>query len=190
MANIFEHPWALLGFAIGILFVTLIIRMIFPEKRHWRQLAIPFFLIVAAFGLDFFVKTDMEKIKTTIKTATTGLEQEKADLVEVLISDNYQDSRHRTKKQLMRHCRNKFSSPVVEKAITRIVEININERNADAIFTVNIVFDPQSQLYDYQRIMLVRVIFKLQKEADNGWLIKQIEILEVNKQPFKWGNIR
>jgi len=184
MPSIFEQPWALLGTAIVILFVILVIRMLMPEKRQWWQLAIPLILAAAAFGADYFVKTDLEQIKTVIKTAVDGVKTENTDLIEPLISENYQDPSHQTKKQLMSHCRNKLSEPVVEKAITRIAEINITRQNAAATFTVNIVVDPQSQLHDFQRIMLVKVMFALQKEQNKKWLIRQIEILELNKQPF------
>lgn len=189
MPNIFEQPWALVGIATVILVVMLVIRMLLPEKRHWLQLAIPLILFAAAFGADYLVKTDLEEIETVIKTVTNGIKTENADLIEPLISDNYRDSYHRTKKQLIRHCRNRLSEAVVEKAITRIADIDITEQNAAATFTVNIVIDPQSQLYDVQRIMLVKIRFALQKEEDKKWLISRIEILELNKQPFKWSSI-
>ena len=70
----------------------------------------------------------------------------------------------------MSHCRRKLSSPVVEKAITRIVEIDVNQKHANIIFTVNIVFDSQSQLYDLQGITLVKASFSLEKEANDKWL--------------------
>ena len=189
MPNIFEQPWGLLGVAVVVLLVMLVIRMFVPDKRRWWQLAIPVILAVAAFGVDHFVKTDLEKIKTVIKTSTKGLKTENSDLIEPLISENYQDSSHRTKKYLISHCRRRLSEPVVEKAITRIAGIDVTGQNAVATFTVNIVVDPRSRLHEYQQIMLVKVKYNLQKEQNKNWLIEKIEILELNKQPFNWKNI-
>ncbi|GAI54401.1 unnamed protein product, partial [marine sediment metagenome] len=56
MFDTFEHPWGLLTLAVVTLFILLMFRRIFPEKRHWWQWLLPAFLIAAAFGLDALVQ--------------------------------------------------------------------------------------------------------------------------------------
>jgi len=192
MFDVFERPWGLLIVAIVALPVLLMFRGIFPEKRHWWQLALPAFLAVAAFGLDLLVQTDLEKINLVIDTGVKAVEQENPDAIEPIISENYSDSSHRTKTTLMRHCRRTLLEPLIEKNIKRIVEIDVSpsRTTAEATFTVRIVFDKRSYVYQsYKRIMLAKVKVSLQKEQDK-WLINQAELLELDRQPVDWQNIR
>ena len=121
MFNIFEQPWTLLVVAILTLPVLLMLRRIFPDKRHWWQWLLPPFLAVAAFGLDLLVQTDLEKINEVINTGIKAVENEDCASIEAIISDNYHDSYHNTKKHLMYHCRARLVEPLVEKNIKRIV---------------------------------------------------------------------
>jgi len=192
MFDVFERPWGLLIVAIVALPVLLMFRGIFPEKRHWWQLALPAFLAVAAFGLDLLVQTDLEKINLVIDTGVKAVEEENPDAIELIISENYSDSSHRTKTALMRHCRRTLSEPLIEKNIKRIVEIDVSpsRTTAEATFTVRIVFDKRSYVYQsYKRIMLAKVKVNLQKEQSK-WLINQAELLELDRQPVNWQNIR
>ncbi len=192
MFDVFERPWGLLIVAIVALPVLLMVRRIFPEKRHWWQLALPAFLAVAAFGLDLLVQTDLEKINLVIDTGVKAVEQENPDAIEPIISENYSDSSHRTKTALMRHCRRTLSEPLVEKNIRRIIQIDVSpsRTTAEATFTVRMVFDKRSYVYQsYKRIMLAKVKVNLQKEQSK-WLINQAELLELDRQPVDWQNIR
>jgi len=192
MFDVFERPWGLLIVAIVALPVLLMFRGIFPEKRHWWQLALPAFLAAAAFGLDALVETDLEKINAVIATGVKAVEEENPDAIEPIISENYSDSSHRTKTALMRHCRRTLSEPLIEKNIKRIVEIVVSpsRTTAEATFTVRIVFDKRSYVYQsYKRIMLAKVKVSLQKEQGK-WLINQAELLELDRQPVDWQNIR
>jgi len=192
MFDVFERPWGLLIVAIVALPVLLMFRGIFPGKRHWWQLALPAFLAVAAFGLDLLVQTDLEKINLVIDTGVEAVEEENPDAIEPIISENYSDSSHRTKTALMRHCRRTLSEPLIEKNIKRIVEIDVSpsRTTAEATFTVRIVFDKRSYVYQsYKRIMLAKVKVNLQKEQSK-WLINQAELLELDRQPVNWQNIR
>ena len=192
MSDIFEQPWGLLIVAIVALPVLLMFRGIFPEKRHWWQLALPAFLAVAAFGLDLLVQTDLEKINLVIDTGVKAVEQENPESIEAIISENYSDSYHKTKTALMRHCRRRLSEPLVEKNIKRIVEIVVSpsKTTAEATFTIRIVFDKRSYVYQsYKRIMLAKVKANLQKEQDK-WLINQAELLELDRRPAGWQAIK
>jgi len=191
MFNIFEHPWGLLTLAVVTLLILLMFRRIFTEKRHWWQWLLPLFLAVAAFGLDALVQTDLEKINAVISTAVKAVEEENPDAIEPIISNNYHDSFHPTKEALISHCSARLSEPLVEKNIKRIVSIEILPPQATAVFTVRIVFDKRSYVYrDFKQLILAKVKLYLQKERDKSWLINRAEILEIDRQPVKWKDIR
>jgi len=190
MLNIFEQPWTLLIAAVATLPVLLMVRSIFPEKRHWWQLALPPLLAVAAFGLDLFVQTDLEKINVLIDTGIKAAKEENPNAIDAVISANYHDSYHNTKKDLMDYCRALFSQPLIEKNKKLALAIEISPPTATATFTVLTRFDKQSYVYQsFKSQMLVKVQINLQKQPDKSWLINRAEILELDRQPVNWKNI-
>ena len=46
MLDVFEYPWLLLAVSLALFMIVGTLRSVFPEKRHWCQMAIP--LLVAA----------------------------------------------------------------------------------------------------------------------------------------------
>ncbi len=186
MHNIFDQPWFLLITAIVVLFIMLMIRRIVPGKRHWWQIALPIFIVLAAFGLDRLVQTDLEKINAVINTLAQAVEDENCDAIAGIISENYSDSYHSSKDYLVAHCRAKLSGPLVEKNIMRVVAVEISEPTATAIFTLRILFDKRSYVYEFRPLMLMKIKLNLQKQADKHWLITRAEIIEIDRQPAKW----
>lgn len=187
MFNIFEQPWTLFIAAVVVLCVVFGFRSIFPEKHHWWQWLLPVFLVIAAFGLDFLVETDLEKINTIIDIGVKAVEDENPDAIEPIIADSYHDSYHSTKKALMAHCRAALSEPLVGKNIKRIVSIDLNPPKATVIFTVRLLFDPQSYVYqNFKQQLLAEVQTDLQKQPDGGWLIERVELLKIDFQPANW----
>lgn len=191
MFNIFEKPWTLIGIAVLVLFGLLQFRSIFPEKRLWWQWLIPAFLAVSAFGLDFFVKTDLEKINSVIKTAIKAVEQENYPAIEAIIADNYSDSYHKSKAFLMDHCRSRLASSPVEKNKKADLIIEMSPPQATAVLTVLTKFEKESLVaQNYKPFLLIKISLNLQKQRDRRWLINQAELLELDKQPVNWRNIR
>jgi len=186
MFDIFDQPWTLLIAAILVLLVMLMLRRIFPGKKHWGQLLLPAFLTAAAFGFDLLIKTDLEKINAVINTGIKAVEEENPDAIEAIISDNYRDSYHNTKKDLMEHCRARLSEPLVAKNKKRPPIIEIASPKATVTLTVIIHFDKQSHVYQDIRLMWAKVKLDLQKGQDKRWLINRAEVLELNKQRANW----
>jgi hypothetical protein len=195
MFNCFEHPWGLITIAIITSLVLMMFRSIFPGKRRWWQWLLPVFLVVAAFGLDFLVETDLEKINAVINKGVKAVEDENPDAIEMIIADNYTDSYHSSKSVLMAHCREILSEPLIEKNIKRTVSIDIQPPKATAIFTVRILFDKRSYVYQsFKSQMMTEVQADLQKQPDNlrlgtpygGWLINRVELLKIDFQPAGW----
>jgi len=192
MFNIFEQYWTLLIVAIIALPVMLMVRSMFPEKRHWWQLALPAFLAVAAFGLDWLGKTDLEKINALIKAGITAAEEENCDGIDAIISQNYSDSYHTTKESLMAHCRRILLPPLVEKNSKRSLLIEISPPKAAATLIVLTKFDEKSYVYQsYSKpLLLTKMKLTLQKGPDKQWLINRTEILELDRQPVNWKDVR
>jgi ketosteroid isomerase-like protein len=191
MFDIFEQPWTLTGAAVLVLFGILTFRSFCPERRHWWQLLIPVFLAVAAFGTDVLVQTDTEKINSVIKTAMKAFQQEDCEAIGATIADNYSDSYHSTKKQLLDHCRRELSQSLVEKAKKTGLLIEISDSNATAILFATIFFDKNSYIsQNYKSFLWVKARLSFRKQPDKRWLISRVEILELDRQPTSWNRIR
>lgn len=192
MFNIFQQPWTLVGAAVLLLFAMLTFRSILPEKRRWWQLLLPLLLTSAAFTLDFAVKTDLEKINAVINKGVKAVEDENCYAIEAIISDSYSDSYHKTKKDLMYHCRARLSPPLVEKNKKWPPTIEISPPKATVILTVVMHFDKQSYVYtEFNKpLMITKTKLYLQKGANKKWLITRAEVLEIDRQPTSWKQIK
>jgi hypothetical protein len=190
MLDIFDKPWTLLGAAVLVLFVMLTFRSMFPEKRRWWQLLVPALLAAGAFGLDLLVQTDMEKIEAVINTGIRAVEEEDCNAIGQIISDNYSDSHHSTKQQLLAHCRRELSRSLVEKNKRRGWVIDLSEPNATVILFMLTTFDKNSYIAEYKSFLLIEARLYLQKQPDKRWLISRVELLKIDRQPVNWSQIR
>ena len=190
MWNIFEQPWTLLIAAVISLIIIVIVRAFLPEKKKYWQWLLPVLLVVLAFGLDFFIKTDLEKIKTVIDTGVKAVRNEDPPTIENIIADDYKDSRHSNKKALIQHCRFFLSQPLIDKTYTTIRKTNISAPNATVVMLVRMSIDKESEIAGFTNIMLVKAEVHLKKQQDNNWLITRTEILALNNQPAKWRDIK
>jgi hypothetical protein len=191
MFDIFEQPWTLVCASVLVLFGTLTFRSFCPEKRRWWQLLVPVLMTVAAFGADLLVQTDLEKINSVINAAIRAVQQEDCRAIEAVIDNNYSDSYHSTKKQLLDHCRRELSKPLVEKGKKTGLLIDISDSNATVILFATIIFDKNSYIsQNYKSFLLVKARLSLRKQPDKRWLISRIEILELDRQPTSWKHIQ
>ena len=76
MLNFFEHPWTLIGVAVMVLFGVFTYRSVYPEKQQRWHWLLPLSVVALAFGLDFLVKTDRERIHITINRVMKAFEEE------------------------------------------------------------------------------------------------------------------
>jgi len=191
MLNIFEQPWTLLAAAVLVLFGILTFRSIFPEKRRWWQLLVPVAIAAAGFSLDFLVQTDLEKINAIIDAGIKAVEEENCNAIESIIADNYQDSYHKTKEDLMAHCRMELSAPVVKKNKKSACLVELSPPEAKATLFVLITFGKNSRIaQEYKSFILVKVRLYLQKQQDKSWLITRVEVLEIDRQRVAWQDVR
>jgi len=190
MFNIFEQPWILLITAVIVLLVILLLGRIWPDKKRWWQWFIPVLFSGAAFGLDFLVQTDFEKIEAVIRTGVKAVEREDCSALEAIICADYRDSYHGSKAALMYHCQTRLAEPLVEKNTKRTISVEISPPAATVIFTVRTLFDKNSYVYqEFKREMFTKLRLELRKQAQD-WLIYRAEILALDRQPAGWRDIR
>ncbi len=191
MFDFFEQPYTLVGAAVLVLFGMLTFRSVLPEKRRWWQLLVPALVVAAAFGMDLAVRTDLEKINAVINTCIKAVEEEDCNAIEAIIAEDYRDSYHNTKRDLMRHCRTRLSQPLVEKNKKRACLVQLSPPNATATLFATIIFEKDSYVsVNYKAWLMVKVRFSFQEQPDKTWLINRIEILELDRQPANWSQIR
>lgn len=190
MFDIFEQPWTLVGAAVVALIVVWIIQAILPDKKQWSQWALPVLIAVAAFGLDALVQTDSEKIVRTIDNIVEAAQSEDCQAISETIAADYQDSSHTTKERLMRYCGVVLSEPLIKKNIKSILSTEVSGQKAIVVLTVRVVFDKESKIYNFRPLMLVKMELTLQKQQNNNWLISRAELLEIDRQPVKWNNVK
>lgn len=189
MWNIFEYPWTLLLTAFFIALCISILRSIFQNKYRWWYIA-PVLLVIASFGIDFIIQTDLEKINKVVNTGIAAAEEENSDIIATITSDNYHDSHHNTKTDLISYCRVLLSEPLIEKNTRIDSAIEISAPNATATVVVLTLFDEQSFIYEYKPYQLTQVRLTLQKTNDKNWFINRAEILEIDRKTVNWKHIK
>ncbi|MBN2456088.1 MAG: hypothetical protein JXB29_06065 [Sedimentisphaerales bacterium] len=189
MWNIFEQPWGLLLLSFISFLVVLILQSMWPEVfRGWFWL-ISACLAIAAFGLDIFVKTDNEQIVGIIKAGMEAVERQDSDFIETIISDEYEDSYHNSKDYLMLYCRALLSKPLVEKNRKLNLSVEISPPQATATLAALTRFDEKSDIFAYKQFMLTKTKFNFYKYGDN-WLIRRAEVLEIDRHPVSWEDVK
>lgn len=180
-----------LALAIAVLLILQIIHVIGTYERHRWQWFIPIILALAGLGLDFLVKTDLEKINILIRTVRIATEEEDIDAIGAILSEDYSDSYHNSKAALVNHCRRLLSEPLVRTSKEIGVIREITPPRAKVILTSVIHFDEQSWVSrEYRSFVWLKIKLDLQKEEDKRWLVNRAEILEVDKQPVNWSYVR
>ncbi len=191
MFDFFEQPYTLIGAAILVLFGILTFRSVLPEKRRWWQLLLPVFVAVSAFGLDRLVQTDLEKINSVINTVIKAVEEEDCNAIEAIIAEDYRDSYHNTKRHLLTHCRQRLTPSLIEKNKKTASLVQLSSPNAIATLFMLTTFDKSSSIsVDYKSSLFLKIELHFQKQQDKTWLINRVEILELDRQPAKWNDIR
>ena len=188
MWNVFDQPWTLIA-VVGVAFLAIMTYRAFqPDRARPWQLAVPVLLVAAAFGLDWLVTTDSEKIRTLITTAEKAGQARDLAGLERLVAEDYRDSFHKDKRQLIDHARAALSgSPL--KAVKEISfdPASLEPPRALVGLIVVATFQENSLVAGaYKPVMIVKLDFQLAKQPDRQWLIQSIELVEVDKQPVAW----
>jgi hypothetical protein len=191
MFDFFEQPYTLIGAAVIVLFGIFTYRSVIPEKRRWWQFLLPVFVAAVGIALDMLVQTDLEKINSAIVTVIKSVQDEDCDSIEALIAEDYQDSYHNSKMELMSHCRRRLTPPLVEKNKKTSSLVKLSPLKATATLFMLTTFDKNSYVtQNYKSFIFFKIELRFRKQPDKKWLISRCEILEIDKQPAKWNDIR
>jgi hypothetical protein len=191
MFDLFEQPWTLVGAVVLVLFGMLTFRSVLPEKRRWWQLAVPAFIVAAAFGTDLLVQTDREKIYALLKKGMKAIEQEDPNALAAIISADYYDSYHNSKEELMAHTWRQMERSGVQKIKKNSALVQLSPPQATVNVIVLVRFEQDSYIaQNYKPWLLIKIRINFQKQADKSWLINRAEVLEVDRQPVQWQQVR
>ena len=191
MFDFFEQPYTLIGVAVIVLFVVFTYRSVIPEKRYWWQFLIPLFIAVAGIGFDMLVETDLEKINSIISTVITAVQEEDCNSIEALIAEDYRDSFHNTKRDLMSHCRRELKPPLVYKNKKTACLVELSPPKAKATVFMTTTFDKNSHVsQNYKPFIFFKIELHFQRQPDKTWLISRSELLEIDRQRTNWQSIR
>lgn len=190
MYNIFQTPWPLITAAVIILVILTVFRLGWPEKKRLWQLLLPALLALTALGLDFFVKTDYEKIEIIFQLGSIAVADEDVDSLANLFADDYSDPVHHSKQSFVRYCRDLFSEPLVEKVKLRYNKITVAPPHADALFEVAVHLESNPDLAVSPEIIFVKMKLDFTKTPHKIWLIRGSQIRAINNQPFNWNTVK
>ncbi|MBN1807358.1 MAG: hypothetical protein JW837_19080 [Sedimentisphaerales bacterium] len=189
MWNIFEQPWTLLVAASIAILLIAIIKNSIPDKHRILLRLIPVLIAALGLGLDYFIKTDTEQIKTIIKTAVKSVENEQPKVIEPLIADDYQDSMHKNKNEIMKECRAYLRPPFVDNVFYSISSLDINKNEASVVLLNRIFFEEGSEYSEWIKVMTAEFKIDFRKTAGKGWVVSQVELSSLNGNPAKWKDI-
>ena len=126
MFNPFENPWLLL--LVGILLVPILafIRQPWQNKQKPYHMLIPIAFIAAAIVLDFCVKTDREKIDSAVNQSIKAAVLNDVTLIDAVVSQEYTDQIHSSKRQFLSTCRSVFATYGIKKIRKRSKQITLS----------------------------------------------------------------
>lgn len=174
-----------------VLFGMLTFRSVLPEKRRWWQLAVPAFIVAAAFATDLLVQTDREKIYALLKKGMKAIEQEDPNALAAIIAVDYYDSFHNSKQELMAHTWRQMERSGVQKIKKNSALVQLSPPQATVNLIVLVRFEQDSYIaQNYKPWLLIKIRINFQKQPDKSWLINRAEVLEVDKQPVQWREVK
>ena len=189
MINIFQTPWLLVILGGISLVVITFVRQTWPDKQHWWQLPLPLIIAGAGFGADYLVATDYEKVETAIENVQQAAIDQQPETIAKYISEDYSDSVHRSKEQLIDFCRRRFNRPLAEKIKTLNYIPQIGRTEATVELKLIVHLDPQSDYAMAGNFISVEMVIYLKKGNDKGWLISGSSIVSINDQKMGWGSV-
>jgi len=189
MPNLFETPWLLLFIALLLLIVVWFIRQSLPEKRTWPLLLAPAALAILGLGLDYFVRTDYERIDTVLeKGRRAALNGNTEALADVLAKD-YSDRIHGSKHELVSFFKSFFQKSKFDGIRRTSSEIVADPPRATADCAFRVQLAPDNAYTQAAGLYFVKLRFTLSKQPDGNWLISRADLQEVNFQAMGWKDI-
>ncbi len=191
MPSIFEQPWPLLVASLVVFLIVGAWRAVFPEKNRWWQWCLPAGVALLALGLDLVVATDHEQVLALSRSLIKMVAAEDVDGISGLLAPEYRDSMHRDRDALLAHVESGLGHSPVSKLtkLSREVE-SLSPSQASLVMELGVVFEKESRLASlYKRQFFVSLRLGMVKSARGAWLLQQIDLLEIDRQPMGWGQV-
>jgi len=190
LLNIFEKPWLLLIIAVvAWMIITLIALTKGIQQRRWRLL-LPLILALIAFPVDYFVKTDYEKIDLLITTLTESAATENIPPIDAIVAEDYSDISNKTKPQPIPICHPFLPQGHINKINRKYFDIIITKPTAICDLQLVMILNPNSPYAIAGSIMAIDTKLYLER-SDNGiWQITSSDILKINNQTASWKSVR
>jgi hypothetical protein len=189
MWNVTEAPWLGLILA-GVAFsVVMMIRQAAPDKRNWKQLAIPLLILAISLGLDYFIRTDREKIEGVFRQARRMAVKKDFSDFNRIFSPQYQDSRNRTREELRQFCEESLSMSSLSSVRVRSQELDIRGTEATGDIRLRVWLHYRGEELEVQTPYWVRLRGEFARQPDGEWRIISTEIVSVNDDPMGWREI-
>lgn len=186
--NIFETPWLLIIVSAGIWATISVVSMFRGIQKDYYRLLIPLLLVPVAFAVDFFVKTDYEKVDNNIKIFTSSAVEQTPEKIPPIVSQEYSDKSNRSKSQFTNMCNRYFSEPNVKKINRRFFNVTFDKKTAVCQVNVVIIMNPESPYAEFSSILTVEAKVYFAKNDKGRWLMTSSEIISVNNNPASWGD--
>lgn len=191
MFNVFESPLLLSLTAVVSVIVIWVMRVARPDKIGWRYSMIPILIMAAAFSLDFFVKTDREKINSALNIAIKAFTLKQIEPISEIVAADYSDPANSSKMMILAYCKALFEIAPVEKISLLSKNLKINGSKAVLTSDAMVKFAPESEITKMgQSLMLVKFRLYFRKTAQKQWLVHSSNILEIDRKAVNWGQVR
>ncbi len=187
MWNVFENCWLLLTLAGIALVAASFVRQ---EKPEWgyKPLLAPLLLVLLAFGLDYAFTTDYEAVSAIVPVCKRAAVRGDVNKIMAYISPDYADSSHRSKTAFRAAVEKILPRACINRIRTQSHVITIEGNRAESVFSGVVHLNKNSQYTAMGSLVIVELKFDYTKIA-RKWYIRRIEVIAINYQPMKWGEI-
>jgi hypothetical protein len=190
MWNIFEQPWTGLVIAVIVFNIIAVVRWFVELERKW-QYVIPGAIAILALALCYLIDTDKELVQRVMSQGIKAVREQKEGDIEKLVSPDYSDSRHPTKKALAAAWKQWFGQVKIDHVGTNNATYAFTDGKATVTFNWLVKFGSEQGrpgemsglvIYGQARVTLVET-------AGRKWLIRSSELLELMGQPTSWQRV-
>ena len=151
----------------------------------YSYLFIPLAVLLLAFGVDFLIKTDIEKINGVIKTAKRAAVDIDTEAVKTIVWEGYSDIANSSRDRAISYFKSGLSVAPLDKVFIAEKNIEINGDKAKVRAKAGLIFKPDAPLGATSIVLDM----ELKKFADGDWLIVTSELIEFGKQKMNWNKL-
>jgi hypothetical protein len=186
MFNPLETPWLLLIIGIITLAIGSFIRNNVSPRKGLLLIGAGLLLAAAAFGVEYAFQTDNEQVHGLIYTCRTAIVENKPGLIGPCISEQYRDSMHLNKANLIGDAERIIRMAGINKIRFQTITPRFSGNSARVDFKAAVFMDPQKSAFAAGGLFFVEMTIAFQKENNTSWLITSSEVVSVNDERTGW----